>query len=189
MSRRSEKVGRPRRYAFEALEEIAHPRAAYYLAALDELSARHFDLLDDLPAEVLGWAPAPGWFSAAQITAHMIQAEGFWVSHVTRQALPDDVARPLAAWRKAEGPPATAGDLAAIGARVREEITQARLAGAEDIDGEVLDGPRRTSIRGVLLHLMWHWTYHSGQVGLIRGLTGMEYQWTFDDRIVGSEAE
>ena len=65
-------------------------------------------------------------------------------------------------------------------------VTKQRLAMRVDIDAEVADGGRRISLRGVLPHLAWHGTYHSGQVALICGLRGIEYQWTFEDRITGS---
>jgi uncharacterized damage-inducible protein DinB len=40
------------------------------------------------------------------------------------------------------------------------------------------------TVRGVLMHLVWHWTYHSGQVGLLRRLWGQgRYKWTFDRRV------
>ena len=40
------------------------------------------------------------------------------------------------------------------------------------------------TVRGVLMHLVWHWTYHSGQVGLLRRLWGhARYKWTFDQNI------
>ena len=113
MAPRDEKKGRPRRYAFGPVAGVAHRRAAYYLGVLDELSERHFDLIEDLPADVLGWVPAPGWFSPAMITAHMAQAEGSWVALATGQAAPEDVTAPLAAWRKAEGPVPPAAEIIA----------------------------------------------------------------------------
>ena len=33
-----------------------------------------------------------------------------------------------------------------------------------------------------LQHLAWHWTYHSGQIGLLRKFLGHEYQWQFADK-------
>jgi hypothetical protein len=29
--------------------------------------------------------------------------------------------------------------------------------------------------------LAWHWTYHSGQIGLLRLLWGSDYQWRGED--------
>jgi uncharacterized damage-inducible protein DinB len=64
-------------------------------------------------------------------------------------------------------------------ARVRHEVTLPGLSRIQDLDACLPDDPRQMTVRGVLWHLIWHWTYHSGQVGLLRRLWGSRYKWTF----------
>jgi len=55
------------------------------------------------------------------------------------------------------------------------------LGEVEDID-EVLEKEGVTfTVRGVMGQLAWHWTYHSGQIGLLRLLWGSDYQWESED--------
>lgn len=180
-----EKSSRPRRYAFGPAEGFANPVAANLVAALDEVSARHFDMIVDLPDDVLRWPPAPGWFSIVQITAHMMQAEAGWGGRVTEGAAPGDISEPLDSWRKGAGPAGGVDELEAMCRRIRDEITKHRIAPLADIDRDVRDGQRILSVRGVLMHEVWHWTYHSGQAGLIRGMCGHEYTWQLEERITG----
>jgi uncharacterized damage-inducible protein DinB len=188
-----EKIGRPRRYAIEPRGGFASTEAGYGVAALDELSQRHFDLIRDVPPDVLHWVPAEGWYSIAMITAHLLQAEAGWIARVTGGRVPEDIGEALGRWRGGGEPAPCVRELEAMGRRVREEVTTTRLAPVGDLDAEVPDGERVLSVRGVLMHLLWHWSYHGGQTGLIRGLRGLEYRWTFDERIAaarpGSDGE
>ena len=83
-----EKIGRPRRDAFGPAEGIAHPFAAHAVAALDELTARHFDLIGDLPAEVLAAEPGRGFKSIAHVTRHMIWGEAGSITAATQRPKP-----------------------------------------------------------------------------------------------------
>ena len=69
-------------------------------------------------------------------------------------------------------------------ARAPLYIPPPALAVLEDIDAEIDGGSRPLTARGVLMHLVWHWTYHSGQVGLLRRQWGeLRYQWTFAQNV------
>ena len=76
------------------------------------------------------------------------------------------------------GPMAT---LINICRRVQSEYSHPRLAGIEDIDKVQEKDEFTFSVRGVMGQLSWHWSYHSGQVGLLRLLWGSDYQWTSED--------
>jgi uncharacterized damage-inducible protein DinB len=67
--------------------------------------------------------------------------------------------------------------------RARQEVTAPALAVLDDVDRVVPDPKRPMTVRGVLMHLIWHWTYHSGQVGLLRRQWGARYQWMFDNTV------
>ncbi len=178
------RVSRPRRYAYPPAAGFANEVAAHLVAALDELTTRHFHMIGPLPADVLAWTPAEGWYSITRITAHMIQGEAQWLTKVVEPDLPTDLAEPLASWRAGE--PAAAADLEAVAWRMRREVTGAGIAPLTDIDAETAVGEHVVTPRGLLMHMAWHWTYHNGQCALIAGQRGHEYRWTFAPRIAGA---
>jgi uncharacterized damage-inducible protein DinB len=184
--------GRPRRYDFAPAPGCANRDAALAVSALDELSARLMDLLTDLPPEALRFVPEGGGNSIAMLALHMAAAEALWVSRLTGAALPEDLRETLAlGLQDASGqlPPSAynAATLAGACGEVRE-FTRAQLAPLHDLDHEVAAQPFPLDARGVLMHLIWHWTYHTGQVGLLRRLCGARYKWTFDKKLAGPAA-
>jgi uncharacterized damage-inducible protein DinB len=180
------KAGRPRRYDLTPLPDFAHPEVALAAAALDELRARVIDQIDDLSTAELACVPTGLTFSAGALVAHMIWAEMGWIRRATgvdgpaemREHL-DPVGRALPTGERVEAG-LDAAALKSYCRRVRDEQTVPALAGVTEIEAEVPDPDRSTTIRGILMHLIWHWTYHSGQVGLIRDLCGADaYRWMF----------
>ncbi len=183
-----ERDGRPRRYDFPPAGGFAHPDAAYLVAALDELSERLFDLILDLPQEVLDFVPEGGTNSISMLVRHIARAEAGWVAAVTEEPIPAELGDALKAGAQDESgtlPPssASAADLVALTRRVRDEITKRRLAPVRDIDTEVVSGERTLTVRGVLMNQLWHWTHHTGQVAHLRRLAGSRYKWAYDARI------
>jgi uncharacterized damage-inducible protein DinB len=122
------------------------------------------------------------------LVIHMASAEAGWIAKVTQTAIPSDLSERLLPGRQdASGdlPPYSADKTILVDAcrAARETITKPALAAVENMDAEVPDQRRPMTVRGVLMHLVWHWTYHSGQVGLLRRMWGDRYQWTFDRRV------
>ncbi len=186
--------GRPRRYDFAPAEGFANRDAAYLVAALDELSERLFDLIHDLPLEALDFVPEGGTNSIAMLVRHIARAEAGWIASVTKAPVPPELEDDLKAGAQDRsgdlpGSSATASDLTILARRVRDEITKQRLPSLEDIDTEVASGERTLTIRGVLVNQLWHWTHHTGQVGLLRRLAGVRYKWTYDTRITARGVE
>ena len=72
-----------------------------------------------------------------------------------------------------------ATNLIALCDQVRQQITLPGLSQVQDLEAPLKNDPRQMTVRSVLWHLIWHWTYHSGQVGLLRRLWGSRYKWTF----------
>lgn len=185
MSTPKVRPSRPRRYDIHARPECANPEIGYAIAALDELSERLFDLIADLPREALDFVPPGTTNSIAMLTIHMAWAEAGWISRVTGTRLPPELktlVAPGAQDASGELPPFSSGAelLTELCGRVRREVTLPALSSLHDVDAEVRDQRRPMTVRGVLMHLIWHWTYHSGQVGLLRRLWGARYRWTFD---------
>ena len=57
MTAQPDKMGRPRRYGLPAAPGFLNHDAARLVAALDELSERAFDQIEDLPPSALEFAP------------------------------------------------------------------------------------------------------------------------------------
>jgi uncharacterized damage-inducible protein DinB len=183
-----DRPSRPRRYDIEPLPAFVHRGAAYAVAALDELRERLYDLITDLPQETIDFVPDGATNTIAMLTVHMAWAEAIWVANVTGTPIPSELEAPLLPGKQAPSgdlPPSSgsASELIELCQRVRDEITIPRLSTLNDVDAEIPGTQRPMTARGVLMHLIWHWTYHSGQVGVLRRLWGSRYKWTFDRRV------
>lgn len=183
-----EKSGRPRRYDLEPVRGVANRDVGLAIAALDELSARLCDLIGDLDQAALDFVPHGTTNSISMLVVHMAWAEASWIVRVTRFSIAADLeARLLPGKQTTEGvlvvSSYSSSELVSLCQQVRYDVTIPALSTLEDIDFKVPDPRRPMTIRGVLMHLIWHWTYHSGQVGLLRRMWGARYQWTFDDKI------
>ena len=178
--------GRPRRYALQAVAGFADDTVASAVAALDELRARVIDQISDLPPDALRFVPKGSTLSIAALVEHLVWAEEGWIRRVSGVEAPADLhAAVLEAGRGVPAgesivPDVDAGDLVALCHRVGDEVTLPALAALTNIDTEFRADVQPTTPRGVLMHLIWHWTYHSGQIGLLRELWGSRYTWTFE---------
>ena len=178
------KAGRPRRYDLRPVSGFVSDDIAYVVAALDELSARLCDMISDLPQEALDFIPPGTTNSIAMLVVHMAWAEASWIARLADALIDPDLEALLLPGRQAAGgelPVSTysVAELTALCHRVRHEVTMPALSVLGDIDRVVPDVRRPMTVRGVLMHLIWHWTYHSGQIGLLRRLWGSRYRWTF----------
>ena len=175
---------RPRRYDLAPVASISHPQAAYAVAAIGELRERLCDIIADLPQEALDFLPEGAGNTIAMLTIHMAWGEASWVARATGQEIPADLQKALLPGKQGptgDLPPysSSASNLVDLCSRVRQETTLPGLSQAQDLDALLAKDPRQMTVRGVLWHLIWHWTYHSGQVGLLRRLYGSRYKWTF----------
>lgn len=179
---------RPRRYDLQPPPGFSHPGAALAAAALDELRERLYDLIADLPQEALDFVPEGATNTIAMLALHMAWAEASWIASITGTPIPAELKSLLLPGKQGPSddlPPSSgsASQRIELCQRVRDEMTLPRLAALKDMDAEILDQTRSMTARGVLMHLAWHWTYHSGQVGILRRLWGSRYKWTFDQQV------
>lgn len=178
------KIGRPRRYDLRPVTGFANADVALAVAALDELLERTLDQFGDLPQEALNFTPQGTPLTISALVVHMAWAEMGWVERIAQASIPDDLRARLDPGRKVpKGEAVTstesARDLTALCRRVRDKVTYPALATITDADA-VIDNPQHPlTPRGVLMHLIWHWTYHSAHIGLLRELWGSEYTWMF----------
>jgi uncharacterized damage-inducible protein DinB len=189
MESKPPKTGRPRRYGLPPLSGFANPELAGMAAWLRELAERVYDQIEDLPQEALDFCPEGTKLTIARLTAHLAWAEATWVSRVAGEAIPAQLQGlldigALADFDKPPVPAGTAAELIAFCRRVQEDFTGPALGRVQDIASPMEAGGRTVNVRGVLTQLQWHWTYHSGQIGLLRLLWGSDYTWT-NQAIVG----
>ena len=176
--------GRGRNYHLTAPLGFTSSEIGTLVAALDELRERLFDVIADMPPGALSFVPTDGRNSASMLVCHMAAAEAVWIARATGATIPDDLAADLAPGRRSDDdqlPPSSssAGALVALCRRVRDEITVPALSGIDDAGRPTPDAGPLGTLREVLMHLVWHWTYHTGQVGLLRRLAGPRYKWTY----------
>ncbi len=121
---------------------------------LQELRERAHDLIADLDETVLN--TEHDGHTIQHLFSHMMSAEVKWFSQLLRQTttiLPTTV-------------------------ETLDQYTRMALA-SFDLGDKCEIGPFKT-IGDIVRHLQWHWTYHSGQIGLIRRALGQTYKWNFD---------
>jgi len=186
MARLDPKPGRGRRYDTPLPTGYPDRETAQMVAGLDELSERLFDLVDGIPTEALDAVPDGAGNSIALLVLHMAWAECHWISRGCAVEVPLELVSALAPGQQAASGEldsqrlsTTAEELERLCRRVREEVTKPALQNGESLD-QAFEGPgQMNTLRRLLLHLLWHWTYHTGQVGLLRRIVGERYQWTF----------
>ncbi len=175
------KKGRLRRYDIAPLEGFASPDVAYVAAMLDELRERVYDQVIDLPQPALDYVSGQTRLSVGRLMLHVAWAELGWINRLAHGSGPQELESKLSAGALAsfgEAPPVVgpAAALIALCRRVRDEVTLPYLRAAPDIDERRLEDG--STVRGVLMHLCWHWTFHSGHIGLLSFEAGYDYEWT-----------
>ena len=182
------KRGRPRRYDMQPVppERVANREAAYAVALLDELLERLIDLIADLPQAALDYVPEGTTNSIGVLVLHMAGVEARWIARSTQVSISADLEQLLGPGRDDVGDlpasVASAAQLITLCRRVRREVTDPALSSLPDVDVEIPDERSQMTVRQVLMHLVWGWTYHSGQVGLLRRLWGARYGWSLAAR-------
>jgi uncharacterized damage-inducible protein DinB len=175
------KKGRQRRYDVAALDGFRDQTVAWLAAALDELRERVYDQVIHLPQEAVDYVAAATGLSVGRLLLHLGWAEANWIRRLSGNDGPEDLRATLAAGALEsfrEAPPRTgpAAALVALCRRVRDEVTVPWLRIVAEPDAKVMEDG--SSTRGVLMHLCWHWVYHSGHIGLLSFEAGYDYEWT-----------
>ena len=189
MERIPTKTGRPRKYGLAPLPGFVSPELAAATAWMRELAERAYDQVEDLPPEALDFTPRDTTLSIGRLMAHLGWAEATWVSRITGRPIPEGLKRlvdigALADFDKPPGHAGTAAELIGFCRQVQESFSGPALSRIGDPGAAMETGGRKVNARGVVAQLTWHWTYHSGQIGLLRLLWGSDYQWT-NEAILG----
>lgn len=177
-------MGRGRRYDFKPLENFKSSEVAIAAAMLDEAAERVYDVLGEADLEKLNYIPEGSYLSIARLVKHMAWGEAVWIAKIVGKKAPEELLESFGNpgpqnLRTIPRGDETAEELCDAIRRLRSGYTMPALASVVDIEARIVadNGPR--TVREILSHLIWHWTYHSGQVGLTLLQAGYDYQWTF----------
>lgn len=176
------KQGRPRRFQLNRAGDPLGAELSFALGMLEELVLRVADQIDHLPPEALNYTGPNSTLSVGRLVLHLAGADLTMLS-AAAGLVPDP------AWvaRLDEGklagfadPPL---DLSRAPTVLREylEFRRAHLLVACRVPGfldRAVDHPYCQTARALLGHLVWHWSYHSGQIGLTAMEAGYDYVWT-----------
>jgi len=186
MNEKQDKSGRLRRYSLEPPRDFANAELAHMYAQLQELAERVYDQIVDLPDQGLDYAAPNTNLTIAMLVLHLYWAETWWVRRITGMELPESLQRHIEKGHldNIGGPsPAgyTASALIEIGRKMQSQHSLPALSRIEDIERVLSREGVTFSTRGVMGQLAWHWSYHSGQIGLIRLQWGSDYVWRSED--------
>ena len=183
----SPKQGRPREYTLTPLTGIRDQKLAVAAAMLHELRERVVDQVIDLPVKALSFRPPGTSLSIGVLAVHLVWAEAGWIGAITGCDVPsafhgniNDIGQALPGGYEPPECSMNADEIGALVNRIGPEFTEPALAAfTKSIDAVIVTRNRTMTTRGVLMHLIWHWTYHSAHIGLIREQWGSDYTWTF----------
>jgi uncharacterized damage-inducible protein DinB len=172
---------RPRSYSFSPVSGYASEHVAWFVAALEEVTERHFDVLRKTPESMLDTRLGEAPSSIMQITAHMGWADSYWLGCLRGQPIP----APDVLNRDRHEPPSPykLKDVLVACREVRETGCEFLRGVAEPHRALPWRGEGKLTVHGVLMHLIWHWTYHNGQCGEIELSQGHVYPWGFEQHV------
>lgn len=176
-----EKQGRPRVYRFyDGGTPLSKEKV---ILLLSELRARVEDQIEDLDAPLLEKPFSEENLTMGWLFYHLNWAELAWLPDLTGEN-PDSTAAGLFEDGKIGRTPSGRGldgkALADLSRRHFDRFVRPSLERAVmDFDRQAHSDPNLTAGQ-ICLHLFWHWSYHSGQIGLLRLMGGRDYRWSFE---------
>lgn len=164
------------------------------LALTGELVERVVDQVIDLPLDGLSFRPAGAYFSIATLVLHLAESERRQLSRVARAlstvtaidsnyTLHPRVNEALthSHMLSDEAVPDEFLDGAFLGEVMRSVFRTVTVPVCQAISEPGSPLGEQSSFatpREALTHMQWHWSYHSGQIGLLRLQWGDDYVWT-----------
>lgn len=188
------KEGRGRVYPRVSGWDCASKEIDEQLALTGELIERVVDQVNDLPAAGLSFRPPGVGFSIAKLALHLAEserrqlvrcAEALSVVKATHSSDITDSrineALKYSHILSDDAVPEEFLDGAFLAEVMRSVFRDVTVPVCQKISGPDLplgeESPFATP-REALTHMHWHWTYHSGQIGLLRLQWGDDYVWT-----------
>ena len=133
-------------------------------------------MIEDIPQELGNKTPEWTKNSIFYLWAHMVWAEQQWVAQAVNsqyaiQNVLDSVISPEMQFEK--------GQLVTALDDVGEKITQPYLQKIEHKECVFSQTGPFEELDELLQHLCWHYSYHSGQIGMLRRYVQQPYKWNF----------
>jgi uncharacterized damage-inducible protein DinB len=169
------KIGRGRIYHISGKYQSLNQFGAT-LEYIEELRLRLRDLIDDIPPELGNRAPEWSANSIFFLSAHMVWAEQNWIEravngHYSIQTVLEPTPSPEIEIDKEH--------LLLALDEVGKKITFVYLEHVEHGSCSFTQTGPFQELTELLQHISWHYSYHSGQVGLLRRYIGLSYKWSF----------
>lgn len=190
--------GRARHYPWSLDTRFTNLEIEQQIALMGELIERAIDQVHDLPSSALLFRPERVWFSIAQLMLHMSRSEyeqmRFLLPVAGLDEADPDVPRldsgvlatlELGRINSTNPVPERLSDpvlLRETAHAVHREFTIPVCARIADADAKLEDRCSFSTPRDLVTHMNWHWSYHSGQIGLLRLQWGDNYVWTMAER-------
>ena len=178
-------MSRQRRYHLVGMDHFRNPEIGYFGALLEEASERLYDVLHSADKRQLHFVPEGTYLSMAKLAKHMIWGEAVWIQRLGKEEMPAYIGELLGDMSPnkldaIEKTSESAAELIDTGKGLRADFSLPVLRSLRDLDMKI-NAPRGPdTVRQILTHVLWHWTYHSGQVGLLLLQGGYDYQWEFE---------
>jgi len=177
------KQGRPREFSWEMDLDNQNPELHYVIGFLQELCRRVEDQIVSLPDNVMNFMGPNSSLSIGRLVLHLIDADLNILRMVIGESFPrfenpDRLEQgKLSRFNELPGDLSYAKELLPDYIDWRKKNTLALLHSVNPLDKKI-DHPYCKTGRQILAHLTWHWSYHSGQIGLIAMEAGYDYVWT-----------
>ena len=185
------KNGRPRLYGFTPAKtlrggEFKNREAGMYMAALNELMERVIDQTEHLPQDAVDFVAPGTTLSVGRLMLHLSFADARMFGLLVGKKPDGSLAERLnlGALSDFSKPPekyGSASELIALMRRVREEFVCPWCAEITDMEAPSVEKSPLKNARDTFMQMCWHWTYHSGHIGLLTLQAGYDYTWTFPE--------
>lgn len=186
------KKGRPRLYGFTPARtagggEFRNREAGIFMSALNELMERVIDQTAHLPREAVDYVPANTTLSVGRLLLHLSWADVRMFGPLTGNKADAETAGKLAPgalsdFTKSPGTFGSSADLIELMRKVRSDLIIPWCAEIADMDAAPSEKSPLPTVRDTFLHMCWHWTHHSGHIGLLTLQAGYDYTWTFPEQ-------
>ena len=177
------KSGRPRVYKFAKQSSAPDPEIAFHLDYIQELAQRVADQVEHLPHAAINYVAVNTQLSVGRLVLHLVSNDFKMMAMLSGSKLdPDFVARTTAGnldnFSVPPGDTAFSKDIIKNHIENRKPESIKVRDNIKNMDQAIDTHPKLKTVRELILHMEWHWTYHSGHIGLLAQEAGYDYTWT-----------
>lgn len=176
------KNGRKRNYTFARQNAAPDPEVAVQLDYIHELALRVADQVEHLPKEAFNYVAVNTQLSVGRLVLHLIGNDLKMMAMLSGSKLDTDFMTRISAGNldNFSVPP---GDIFFAKDIIKEHVLTRRaesdrvVQAVKSLDQPIDTHPKLKVARELIFHMGWHWTYHSGHIGLLAQEAGYDYTW------------